>query len=1125
MNVTIDAQRPVSEPGSTETTTTTYKPSAHAQGTTTVSRSGYTLDIADKVMDNEAYGGHGMTAEDIMQQAANSNAQSKKDFMIVMSSCVSGEDLQKMQEEGFQPGSTDVETYVTIVDRIKVTLAQAGVEVAGYNDELDVATIEQITGSRVDANALVNQLTDALCKSDIPVTADNVAELVSAVMEASGIGELSEDAVKYLVVNGKSPTIENIYKAQYSSAETIRQSQGYYSDGAGNGARYYAKKAEDINWDNLEQKIDAVVGQAGLDTDADTKAQAVENAKWLVSNGIELNAKNLTLVTDLRNLSLPMEQGDIADMCVTAMENGKAPVQADMTGEQSIAQQAHEIMEQTANISDEAVHETVEAGKEINIKNLSEAQRQIDEQAVSNAGVKNTDAEKASADNKSVEMAEAEPGADTVDETALKEVQARRQLEEIRLMMTEEANRHLLRAGILVDTTELSQLVEALKAAENNIRSILFQGEDAAQNEQRALIYEETISRTKELAGMPAAVLGKLLSKIPQSTLLHIHEAGKELENQLNGQNGNQNAGSGQNQNRQDRASAAYETLMTEPRKDLGDKISKAFRNIDEILTDLGLEASESNRRAVRILGYNRMDISEENINAVKSADSQVTGVISRMTPAATLQMIREQKNPLEMTMEELEDYLDNRDLDPAADAEKYSKFLQRLDRSNAISQEEREAYIGIYRMFRQIEKSDGAVIGSLVATGAQVNFKNMLSAVRTAADKNMDVRVDDGFGGLEDLITKGKAIDTQIQAGYQNRSGSESRQQAEQEKYYARLSGEINDELAQNTDFGKVNTADITGETTIEQFAENVKAAHVSEDSEARAREKAEDLKDFQSDMHKVEQIDEQIIDALVNYGQVINVDNIQAASMLIFDRGSVFGKVIRQNDKDAGNADETDSQDGGLPESDGADGDVLKQADTFIENLTDAGQAKVSYQEIISEANKAVEHMIYENASSHIDVKAAKALYKGLALAGNLAKEENYEIPMDIDGEITSVNLKIYHNASKTGKVAVTFDTEKFGKVAAEFDVTEKRISGMVVYENRAGKADLEQLEQAVTRELGRTGDKQVGISLVQTKSVDLNKFGQDRDIKNSKDTKVPTGELYRTAKAFLTALKKEK
>ena len=70
-----------------------------------------------------------------------------------MSSCVSGEDLQKMQEEGFTPGSTDVETYVTIVDRIKVTLAKAGVEVAGYNDNLDLDTIEQIVGSRTDAGA------------------------------------------------------------------------------------------------------------------------------------------------------------------------------------------------------------------------------------------------------------------------------------------------------------------------------------------------------------------------------------------------------------------------------------------------------------------------------------------------------------------------------------------------------------------------------------------------------------------------------------------------------------------------------------------------------------------------------------------------------------------------------------------------------------------------------------------------------------------------------------------------------------------------------------------------------------------------------------------------------------
>lgn len=1077
-----------------------------------------------------------MTAEEIMQQAANSNAQSKKDFMIVMSSCVSGEDLQKMQEEGFTPGSTDVETYVTIVDRIKVTLAKAGVEVTGYNDNLDLDTIEQIVGSRTDAGALVNELvgklSDALQESDMPVTEENIAELVSAVMEASGIGELSDDAVKYLVVNGKAPTIENIYKAQYSSTENIRQSQGYYSEGQGSYGKYYAKKADSINWSNLEGRIDSVVKEAGLDTDAGTKAQAAANAKWLVESGIELNADNLNKVTELRNLPLPMSRDDIAAMCVTAMENGKAPSEADMRGERSVAEQAHEIAEQAGRISDEAVHAVAESGKEMNIKNLAQAQEQIEKQQ--------TDAPQSESGHVgSADMAGTESATDTANEydtdtaagganaEALKEVQARRQLEEIRLMMTEEANRHLLKAGISIDTTELSKLVDALRAAEERINAVLFQGESAEENAERALLYEETLTRTKELSGMPAAVIGKILSKFSQSTLLHIHEAGKTLQNQLENQlnqQGNKNAG--QNPEQQQKASAAYETLMTEPRRDLGDRISKAFGNIDDILTDLGLETSESNKRAVRILGYNRMEINEDNINAVKEADSRVTGVISRMTPATTLQMIREQKNPLEMTMEELEAYLDSKDADPARDAEKYAKFLQRLDRTHNISAEEREAYIGIYRMFRQIEKSDGAVIGSLVASGAQMNFKNMLSAVRTAADKNMDVRVDDGFGGLEQLITKGKAIDTQINAGYHQppdrQSDRNDADAAAQEQYYARLSGEINDELAGRTDFSQVRSTDITDETTIEAFADTVKAARATDDGEQVRQEKAEDLKSFQRDMHEVEQIDEQIINALIDYGQNINVDNIQAASTLIFERGSLFRQIINGNTEGSG---DDDAETADAADSEQTDSGLLALGDSFVENLTDAGRAGVSYKEIISEANKAVEQMLYTGSADNakIDVKAAKALYKGLSLAGNLAREENYEIPMNIKGEITSVNLKIYHNASQTGKVAVTLDTENLGKVAAEFDVTRDRISGMIVYENRAGKAELARLEEAVRQELGRAGDRKTGISLVHARSVDLNKFGQDRDAKSTADAaKASTSELYQTAKAFLTALK---
>lgn len=1094
MNITLDSQISATAPASTEnTTTTTYKPQT---ATKEVRSSGIQLDISDKVMDNEAYG-HGLTADDIMQQAANTDVSVQKDFMVVMSNCVSGEDLQKMQEEGFNPAKADVETYVNIVDKIKVTLAQAGVEVAGYNDNVNVDKIEEITGSRVSAQTLVNDLSKMLTESDIPVTNENVEELVSAIMEASGITEISDDAMKYMVVNHKAPTIENVYKAQFSSAGNVQQSLGYYSDGVAGGGSYYAKKADSINWENLEKQLASVVSQAGLDIDEKTKNEAMENAKWLVQSGIELNVENLTLVSDLKNLKLPMDQQSLEEICVTALENGKHPAKALLTGETSIAEQAKELVETVENISDEAVHAVAQSGDEINIKNLSEAQKQID----------------------STQTLAQNQVQDSADEASLKEIESKRQLEEIRLMMSEEANRHLLKAGISIDTTELSKLVDALKAAEESIRAVLFRGDSAEDNAQRALLFEETITKAKEISGIPAAFIGKMVMSAQSYTLNCIHEEGTALQNEFQ----EENKGQGQNQNQQKQASQAYETLITAPRKDLGDKISKAFRNVDDILEDMKLETSEANRRAVRILGYNSMEITEDNINAVKEADSRINGVMNRMTPATTLQMIREQKNPLEMTMEELDEYLNNKSNDLAEDAEKYSTFLQKLDRAGNISDTEREAYIGIYRLFRQIERSDGAVIGSVVAAGAQMNFKNMLSAIRTSADKNMDVRVDDDFGALEELITKGKAIDEQIMSGF-HKEGSDNAQQREQEQYYARLSGEINTELAGKTDVEKLKDVELSETTTIEQFADSIKMTQMSESQEQQEAWKKENLKNFQENLNEVQKIDEQVIEALISYGQSISVDNIQAAEMLMLDRGSLFRQIVERSDSADTDEDTTETEVEDAV-SDSALSDVekgiLEKSKHFTDALTNKESANEAYKEIINEAGKAVEEMIYKKGASRIDIKAAQSLYKGLTLAGNLAKEENYEVPMNIKGEITSVNLKIYHNTAEAGKVSVTFETEQLGKVAAEFDVTDKGISGMVVYENKTEKAELEDLKQTIAQELSGEDKKKVSIHLVQSNPLDLGKFGQDRQTQGV-NNKTSTAELYQTAKAFLTALK---
>lgn len=1108
MNIAVNTKYSAPQVTGADNSTTIYKASTES---VKVRNSGYSLDIADKVMDDKAYQGQGMTAEDIMQQAQDTNVQIQKDFMLVMSNSVSGEDLQKMQEEGFDPGSTDVETYVSIVDQIKVTLAKAGIEIAGYNDNLDKETVEEITGNTIDANAILKKFQEA----DIPVTEENMKAFLQAQKEASEITKLAEDALKYMIVNQKTPTIENLYKAQFSSAASIKQGQGYYAQSVGNYATsYYAKKADSIHWDNIQSSLDAVISQAGMDVNQENR----ENAKWLVEAGIELNEQNLTKLSELKSIELPISQEKLLDNAVRAMQNGKSPREADVTGEASYLEEAEKKIQEVNSISEEAIHQTVESGQPINLKNLLASQREIDAENQVKGETKGDSLQK---DNNSniqsatgVENFGTQNSVQQVveDESTLKEVTAKRQLEEIRLMMTIEANKQLIKSGYQIDTAELSKLVEALKETENAIRQTLFQGNTPKENEARAAIYQETVNNTRQLANMPVDIIGKAALQRDQVTLSSLHKEGSILQAQYT------------------RAGESYEALMTAPRADLGDKISKAFQNVDDILADMNMEANDTNRRAVRILGYNSMEITTENIEKVKEADSLVSHVVEKMTPATTLQMIREQKNPLEMTMQDLEEYLQQEN-HSIKDVEKYSSYLQKLNHKNEISQEEKEAYIGIYRMFRQIEKTDGAVIGSLIATGADINFKNMLSAVRTRADKNIDVRIDQEYGSLEKLLNNNTAIDQQIMTGYQEKKNDNLQDQNENPatekengavkskgRYYARLSEHITDELSEHTTVEQLQKIDLKQETTIEEFAQEISG---------QDKEKPESVQEFRQNVKRAQAVEETVLQALIDYDQSVSIDNIEAATQLMLERGSLFRQVFSKGQDSNEKEGQTDAVVDNTEENKEAPVSKIEQlSHKMIEALSDKKQANNTYQEVIAQATKAVEDMVYQGASSMLDIRAAKTLYKGLSLAGNLAREENYEIPVKIKDEITSVNVKIYHNRAQKGKVSITMDTQALGKVVADLSVAEDKVTGMVAYENKGVKEDMQELMTDFEIEFAKAQQeaglrKTIGVSLAQVSQLDINQFGEDREVPED-GVKLPTAELYQVAKAFMTAMK---
>ena len=325
---------------------------------------------------------------------------------------------------------------------------------------------------------------------------------------------------------------------------------------------------------------------------------------------------------------------------------------------------------------------------------------------------------------------------------------ARKQLEEIRLRMTAEVNVKLLQSDFSIDTAPMEQLIEALRRAEAEVADKYFPNDTDAVAKYET--YTQTVQVTNELPGLPVSVLGpySLEQKVSQETVAEFHSEGKALQTAYT------------------EANERYETLMTAPRRDLGDSIRKAFSNVDDILTDMSLDKTPENQRAVRILAYNRMEITAENIERVKEADKQVTAVVEKLTPKNVLQMIRDGVNPLEKTFGELESYFAENPQSYEEEAEDYSRFLYQLEQKKDITENERKAYIGIYRMVHQIEREDGAAVGAVVNTGAELQFSTLLAAARSRRTSHMDWKVSDDTGLTQEVRLSENNISEQISAG-----------------------------------------------------------------------------------------------------------------------------------------------------------------------------------------------------------------------------------------------------------------------------------------------------------------------------------------------------------------------
>jgi len=470
------------------------------------------------------------------------------------------------------------------------------------------------------------------------------------------------------------------------------------------------------------------------------------------------------------------------------------------------------------------------------------------------------------------------------------------------------------------------------------------------------------------------------------------------------------------------RAGEAYDMLGTRPQAALGDSINNAFAGNAELLKSLGMEASAENMRAVRILAYNSIELTANNMDAVKEYDKKVTDLIQNMHPAAALRLIREGINPLTETVEALsrrvaeirmEDGLEQ-------DTEKFARYLFKMERSAGVTPEERTAYIGMYRLFNQLEKTDGAAIGAVMDSGKELTLGNLLSAMRTAKMGGIDVNADDTVGRVREMLPNSNRIDAQILSGI-------------------KIPGKI---------------ADISVSDGYEMYKENT--APTAEETEAAVQQ-----------LQMTAQTAEQAPEFLQGLGLVVTANNVEAAKEFLSGTGEMYGKLgklLKQFRKDA-KVEAAENETDALLAAGGADS---------TESLFDVRIAEGYYRNLKKAVRNLEDDMQNAGEPTSVDLKALRQIKMGVKLRGECAGKECFDFPVETAEGVKSmrVTLQTENEGAEGGKASVKIPLVKLGNVQVDLQIEDNQIFCFVSSDSPEGTVLLEHSKGELTERLLNLG-----------------------------------------------------
>lgn len=915
------------------------------------------MSVDGKAMDENTYKSLLKETDDVKEQIMASASDAKANLKALFNR-LSGADAVRIDEDGFNLNEATPEDMVNIVDRIKIELAAHSDAYIPDLSGIDVSQIRQVVGSEGMAQAVAAKMQEA----GLPLTETNKKDMAGA-LENFDKSSVSESAKNYLVENNLEPTINNI-----KLAESV-------SDKPNTGG----EKLTAEQWQQLRPQAEKVIESAGLDNNE----KNIDNAKVFIENGIPVTAKNLIYKNQLDELKLDFM--DTVKKIADGMAQGQQAQDISLIRDYDAAAQVAGAIDTVMNATYEQVLSATEKyGSDVSIRSLEEACEQLKQSAGENqvnreAGL--------TAENKTAQTEE--QGGRTVSDLSGTARSNYRLLLEVQILMTAQSGMYLYRSGISIHTVSIGTLHEHLLAydeeqAMERIAKQLAQdidsdeaaknsGAAAIQYEQKNNVYIEmyqlslaTRRAIADIAYAPDVAIGAVYKENIQTraamSLANFADTGRNLRERFR------------------QANQTYEAVGTAVRRDMGDSLKKAVESSAEsILSSLGLDDSRANRDAVRILSYNNIDVTKENINQIKSIHATLNSLIDQMKPETVLDMIRENINPLTESIETVNEYLKQKN-ELSGNLDKYSTFLYKLDRTGGISEEERRAFIGIYKMINMYRKDAGNAIGALVKQGAEITMENLCRAYDSRKLYNMDTMVSD---------------DTDIVS-------------AQATRYYLNLFEATGPSVTPLT-LREVNSERTINSRTVENFCESVQDAY-------DAAAEAEYMDAYMELVRAVADADNDVLRELEQAQQPVNISNIEAMQALM--HGGAYGLILGSDSRKVQKIiDSVESE----QELDRAFAELDGEKAFAADGETETGRVEETAETV--DTYESVHEVLLKN--------------KIINLLQNLSSRRDYRIPFMSGDGIGVMRLMLVSDEEDKGKISIHYEDDSFGEVSVEIKV----------------------------------------------------------------------------------------